>query len=226
MNNDGANNLFPVNGDNQAPKPPVEQSPDAPQTDNNFASDGAFQSQFDGVDAAPTTDDTDADDNQPQTFEIHWTAGEAPEHEHGAKWKMTLIFTTIAIILGLATLTIFKFLPLVTTVSAGVLAILIMIAMFMVAKKPPRDIDYILTEQGITIDGELHLFAEFRAYGVREIGALWELVLIPVKRFGLGYTAFIQEDQGEAIVDALGARLPMEKVEDTWIDRLSRAMKL
>lgn len=219
MNNEGANNLFPVNGDNQSPK-----SPAAPQPDDNFASSGVFQSQFNGGDDAPANNKPD--DEQPQMLEIHWTAGEAPEHEHDTKWKLTLIFTTLAIILGLAALAFFKFLPLVTTISAGVLVILMAIAMFMVAKKPPRDIDYVLTEQGITIDGQLHPFAEFRAYGVREVGALWELVLIPVKRFGLGYTAFIQDDQGEAIVDALGARIPMEKVDDTWIDRLSRAMKL
>lgn len=225
MNSDGANNLFPANGNGRPPGPSTEQQPAAPRSNVNFASDGAFQSQFDNAeDDAPVVNKID--NNQPQAPEIHWTAGEAPEHEHSVKWKMTLIAITIAIVLGLFALDIFNILPLVTSVTTGILAIIIMIAMFMVAKKPPRDIDYVLTERGITIDGQLHPFSEFRAYGVREIGALWELVLLPAKRFGIDHTAFIQEDQGEAIVDALGEHLPIEEVEDTLIDQISRAMKL
>ena len=76
------------------------------------------------------------------------------------------------------------------------------------------------------IDEAKHGFNEYRAFGVRKDGALWQLVLLPVKRFGLPTAMFINEDQGEKIVDFVGARLPMEKVEMDTADKISRRLKL
>jgi hypothetical protein len=83
-----------------------------------------------------------------------------------------------------------------------------------------------LTDQGLHVDGQLHRYDEFRAFGVRRDGALWQIVLIPVKRFGLSLTMYIQEEQGESIVDALGARLPMENVQADAVDKLIRKLKI
>lgn len=227
MNNDGQNNPFVENKltNDSADKPAdtVATTEEKTSADPTTIDNDSFPSQFinEPTDTQPETDQPDN-----TTFEIHWSASESPEHKHGAEWNWMIILIAVAVIIGLIALAMIKFLPLITAISMVVLASLITITMFMVAKRPPRIINYILTEQGVTVAGQLHPFSEYRAFGVHEVGALWELVLLPVKRFGVGNTMFIDEGQGEAIVDTLGARLPMEEVNDTLIDHWSRFMKL
>ena len=176
-----------------------------------------------------TTEDDFAKTNPPQVghfVPIRWTASEAIEHTRGKNWYIAAVAVAVLLVLALAALDIFKIMDLMSAITTGALVVIILVAVIMVAKKPPRDIDYILTENGLTIAGQLHPFSEFRAFGVRKIGALWQLVLLPVKRFGMGVTLFIHEDQGEDIVDTLGAILPMEDVKTDLVDNISRKLKI
>jgi hypothetical protein len=222
MENGGQNNPFPLSG---APKPTDdsdEQTTVAEQADFAKNTDD-FQSDF----ANEMPDDSEvAPEETHSDVEIHWSASEAIEHERGGKWNTVAIGATVLIWAALVGLTLLGILQMMTAITTGVLALMMLIALFVVAKKPVRELDYVLTDQGITIAGTLHRFNEFRAFGVRRVGALWELVLIPVKRFGLGSTMFIHDDQGEAIVDALGARLPMEEISNSVVDRISHSLKL
>ena len=164
--------------------------------------------------------------DQPSIPEIRWSASEALEHDRGAGWKAGVILTGIAILAIIGVLGFFNILPIMTSVSTAVLVVLMVIALFVVTSKPVREVDYLLTDNGISIQGVLHPFEEFRAFGIRQVGGLWELSLIPVKRFGMSNTMFIHEEQGEAIVDALGTRLPMEDIEESWVDKISHKLKI
>ena len=95
-----------------------------------------------------------------------------------------------------------------------------------VTGKPAREVNYELSTDGLVVDGRKYTLGEFRAFGVRRDGALWQLVIIPVKRFGLPVTTFINEEQGEQIVDFLGAILPMEEVHPDFVDSISKRLKL
>jgi hypothetical protein len=153
----------------------------------------------------------------PKTQSIIWTASESVDHQRGKIWYLVAILVAAAIV-GLAIWT--------KQYTMGGLAIIMLIAVIVVVRKPAREINYELSDAGLTIDGRLRPFEEFRAFGVRRDGALWQLVLIPVKRFGLAVTMFIHDDQGEQIVDALGGRLPMEDVPVDMVDKLTRRLKL
>lgn len=189
----------------------------------NLAQTNGFQSEF----ANSPEDQTNfATEKQSLAPEIHWSASEALEHDRGAGWKAAVILVTIAILLVIAAMGFFNILPIITSISTAVLVVLMVIALFIVTAKPVREVEYVLTDNGISIQGILHPFEEFRAFGVRQVGGLWELSLIPVKRFGMSNTMFIHEDQGENIVDALGSRLPMEEVEESWIDKIAHKLKI
>jgi len=153
---------------------------------------------------------------------ISWTASEAIDHERGTWWYVIAI--TVAIIaVGLSFwLQGVSF----NSISSTILIVVVFAAILTVSRRPARELHYTLSSEGLTIDGKLRSFDEFRAFGVAQDGALWQLVLIPVQRFGFSITMLISSDQGEAIVDALGARLPMENVKIDLLDKIIRKLKI
>ncbi len=148
---------------------------------------------------------------------IQWTASDSIQHEHSKSWYVVAVLITIAIA-GIAMW--------FDQWSLAILVAVILIAVFVVAGKPAREINYELSMEGLIVDSRRYGLDEFRAFGVRHDGALWQLVLIPVKRFGLPITTFINEEQGEQIVDFLGAILPMEEVHQDFVDAISKRLKL
>ncbi len=147
---------------------------------------------------------------------IHWTASESVDYKRNVWWYVIAGLITAAVV-GVTI-----WLKLWTT---AILAVVIFVAVVILVRRPARMVNYTLTSQGLYIEDKLHSFNEFRAFGVRQEGALWTLVLIPVKRFGLSVTMFINEEQGEAIVDAFGTVLPMENVQPDLVDRITRKLK-
>lgn len=157
---------------------------------------------------------------------IHWTASDSIEHHRGQGWYFGLIGIVVAISALLVVLYLFDIFSLTTSVTTEILVLVMLAALLVVTRQPPREVQYTLTDEGLAIDNQLHPFSEFRAFGVRKVGAMWQLVLIPVKRFGFSVTMFINEDQGEKIVDEFGARLPMEDIKPDFIDNLIRRLKI
>jgi hypothetical protein len=148
---------------------------------------------------------------------IHWTASEAIDHQRGFWWYF-VVSLIAALIVGLSI-----WLKQWTT---GGLALIILVTIIFIGRKPVRQINYTLTGEGLFVEDKLRPYSEFRAFGVRQDGPLWSIVLIPVKRFGMSTTMFITEDQGEKIVDAIGRVLPMENVQPDLVDRVIRRLKL
>lgn len=157
---------------------------------------------------------------------ISWTASDAIDHSRSGKWYFGVFAIVLALGILLTVLVIIKFMTLFMAISSGVLILLILITILMSNKTAARELSYQLDENGLTIDQKTYNLSEFRAFGVRKFGATWQLVLLPVKRFGMSLTAFIHEEQGEQIVDFLGARLPMEEVKFDLVDKLAQKLKI
>jgi hypothetical protein len=250
-NNQPANNLWqPEETPADTGQPPDQSveltAPDATtQTadDSTSLSDNGPDSQSNDVDSnnhrsdeqtpvaqnpEPTTTITDTGSKQPigQALEIHWTASDSIEHNRGKNWYIGAVSVIIVVAIGLVVLAMFKIMSLMSAITTGLLAVVALIALLVVSKKPTRQLNYILTDAGLTIEDKLYPFSNFRAFGVQQIGALWQLVLVPVRRFGMSITIFIHEDQGEQIVDALGARLPMEDIKVDLVDKITHHLKI
>lgn len=149
--------------------------------------------------------------------DISWEAEEYIVREHNAWWYIGLFIVCA----GLSTLSIFlkwwTFLALI---------ILSGITILISTLRPPRKIHYTITAKGLTEGNNLHEFSDYRAFGILKEGTHFSAVLIPKKRFGLSTKVYFPGNSGEQIVDALGARLPMEEVKLDFLDKIVNFLRI
>jgi hypothetical protein len=87
-------------------------------------------------------------------------------------------------------------------------------------------IDYTLSSKGLFVNDQLYPFAEFRGFGVIRDGREFSIMLRPTKRFRLGVSVYFPEEAGEAIVDILGTRLPMQEMHLDLFDRIIHKLRI
>ncbi len=92
--------------------------------------------------------------------------------------------------------------------------------------RPPRKINYQLTKDGLIEGQKLHKYEDFRAFGILKEGNHFSAVLIPKKRLSFSVKVYFPGGSGEAIVDALGARLPMEEVKLDFLDKIINFLRI
>jgi hypothetical protein len=114
----------------------------------------------------------------------------------------------------------------IQSLTFAVLIPVMAVTLVVYSRRPPRLIDYTLSRQGFHINDRLYSFAEFRAFGVVHDGSEYSVMLLPTKRFKPGVSVYFPEEAGEAIVDMLGARLPMQEFHLDIIDKLVRKLRI
>ena len=149
--------------------------------------------------------------------EISWQAEEYIVRKHDAVWYIGLIIIAGALCALSVWLKSWTFLALV---------IVSVIAILTSNLRPPRKISYKLNDKGLTEDKRLHSYDEFKAFGIMKEDSHFSAILIPKKRLGLSVKVYFPGDSGEAIVDALGARLPMEEVKLDFLDRIVNFLRI
>ena len=92
--------------------------------------------------------------------------------------------------------------------------------------RPPRKIDYQLTKDGLIEGQKLHKYEDFRAFGILKEANHFSAVLIPKKHLSFSVKVYFPGGSGEAIVDALGARLPMEEVKLDFLDKIINFLRI
>ncbi len=177
-------------------------------------------------DAGHTDNHQSVEEQLPQIEPISWTASESISQQRSSKWYGILTAIFLVLLVGDVLLFIFHVMDLITVICFGVLVVAMFIAILGSTKIPSREISYVLSSEGISINGQVRHFDEFRAFGVRKHGGLWQLVLIPVKRFGMEIVSYIDEQHGEQIVDILASFLPMEEVPENSVDKLIDRLKI
>lgn len=100
------------------------------------------------------------------------------------------------------------------------------VALVIYTVRPPRVIHYSLTKKGLTEGDVFHNFEEFKSFGFLQENGHFAIVLTPRKRFSPRVTVYFPESQGEAIIDALGVRLPMEEVHMDLLDKLIKFLRI
>ena len=148
---------------------------------------------------------------------VSWEAEEYIERSRNVWWY----FGLFAIGIGLCILSIF-----LQWWSFIALVVVCVIAILVTSSRPPRRIRYSLDENGLTEGGKLHKYDEFRAFGILKEGSHFSIILIPKKRFAMQVKVYFPSDSGEAIVDMLGARLPMEEVKLDFLDKLVNFLRI
>ena len=142
---------------------------------------------------------------------ISWQAEEYIPREHNVGWYFGLFGVGIA--LGVLAFFIQSW-TFIALIVVSIIAILIS------SSRPPRKIQYSLDKDGLKEGEKLHKFEDYKAFGILKEGSHYSAVLIPKKRFGLSVKVYFPGGSGEAIVDQLGARLPMEEVKLDFLDKI------
>ena len=140
---------------------------------------------------------------------ISWEAEEYIVQSHNTIWYIGLFVITVALCVLAFFLQWWTFL---------ILVVLSAITILISTLRPPRRIKYSLNQDGLTEGNSLHKYEDFRAFGILKENSNFSAVLIPKKRFALSVKVYFPGNSGEAIVDALGARLPMEEVKMDFLD--------
>ena len=148
---------------------------------------------------------------------ISWQAEEYIVRNHTAGWYVGLFIVGI----GLAVLSVF-----LKWWTFLVLVILSVITILVSNLRPPRKINYTLNDQGLKEGTRLHKYSDFKAFGILKESSHYSAVLIPKKRFGTNVRVYFPGDSGEVIVDALGARLPMEEVKLDFLDKIVNFLRI
>jgi hypothetical protein len=149
--------------------------------------------------------------------DVSWTATEYIAKDHNAWWYVGLV----AVAAAFGTLAVF-----LKSWTFLILIILSAITLIVYTIRPPRKISYILNNKGLTEGKTEHPYENFRAFGILNEGKNFSAILIPKKRFGVSVKVYFPEGSGEAIVDALGARLPMEEVKLDFLDKIVNFLRI
>jgi hypothetical protein len=169
----------------------------------------------------PVNDDYDEDDYDDQLADgedVTWVAKEYIHQEKGAKWFVIFAIVVVALL----AISIFFMKSWSFAVLLGVIAVVVVVY----SRRPPRELTYSLSDEGLTVDGILHEFSKFKSFGIIPDGEEYSVMLIPTRRFQPGVTVYFPEEAGEDIVDMLGSRLPMKELHLDAVDRVVRLLRL
>lgn len=142
---------------------------------------------------------------------LTWQASEFVHHEKGGLWFVGLALVA-AVLLAVDVF-------LIQSWTFGVLIVVMTAAMMIVAGRPPKQVNYSLSAQGLLIDEKSFSFHDFRAFGVVPEGAFYSIRLVPNKRFMPMVSVYFPTEQGEQIVDIFGSVLPMQHIGRDPIDK-------
>jgi hypothetical protein len=149
---------------------------------------------------------------------VRWHAAEYIHRNKGTLWFVIFgIIVVVATILAIFLMQSLTFAILVPVMAA---------ALIVYSYRAPRILDYTLSRQGLHVNDRLYSFAEFKGFGVIHDADEYSIMLIPIKRFKPGVYVYFPEEAGEAIVDMLAARLPMQELHPDLVDRVIRKLRI
>lgn len=154
-----------------------------------------------------------------QVGPVQWESQEYISADKNPIWYVGLaVFVVGAIVLDWFVLKTFF------TVSA--LAIVIAVVLIVMHVRPARMIRYTLDDEGLRVDEQMYPLSDYKSFGVLHDGKENSVHLIPVKRFKPSLQVYFPVEAGEAIVDSLGSKLPMEELHLDFVDRIVHIFRL
>jgi hypothetical protein len=168
------------------------------------------------VEEAVNEEEPQVEESKPAFDPFAWQASEFIHHQKQSTWYV-LLFLIAAVLIGGAVWTQQWF-------TVAVFAVMT-IALAIYAHKPPRTLLYELTEHGLTIDGKLFNFSQFRDFAVIEDIAWHSIDLEPVQRFMPRLTILFDSKDFDHIVEILGSQLPRVDRAPDLIERFTRKIR-
>lgn len=149
---------------------------------------------------------------------VHWQAVEYIQREKSAIWYIVLAIVTVGLMLvAILWMQSWSFAILVPVMSA---------ALVIYARRPPHEVSYTLSRQGLHIGDVLYPYSDYKSFTLISGDDQHQIMLVPIKRFKPGISVYFPEEVGERIVDMLAARLPMREQHLDAVDRLIRKLRI
>ena len=145
-----------------------------------------------------------------------WEASEYVEHEKSVGWYLSL-WAVAAVISG------------VLAWQKQWLSIVVIVVMAMslvvYSRKSPRTLTYALDEKGLSVNGKMMPYAQFKSYSVFQEIAWREINLEPSQRFSPRLTLLCEQEDFDTIEEILAHHLPRVDRDPDPIERLSRYLR-
>ncbi|MBR3368888.1 hypothetical protein IKG45_03855 [Candidatus Saccharibacteria bacterium] len=148
---------------------------------------------------------------------INWEAKEYIPHEKNAGWYVGLVIVCLALVALSIVFGWWTF---------AILVVLSGVVLVLYSVRPPRVLHYSLNSKGLSEGNRIYAYGDYKSFGVLKEGENFAIILTPRKRFAPGVKVYFPQESGEAIVDAFGARLPMEEVKLDFLDRVVNFLRI
>lgn len=148
---------------------------------------------------------------------VNWDAKEYVQADKNVGWYIGLFVVTVAFVALSIYLKWWTF---------TVLVVLSAIALVIYSVRPPRVLHYSLTNKGLAEGNKSYDYDDYKSFGVYQNGEHYAIMLTPRKRFSPRVTVYFPKESGEKIVDAFGARLPMEEVKLDFLDKMVKFLRI
>lgn len=156
--------------------------------------------------------------SQSEVQPIQWQAPEYLQERRSPWWFIG--FWAVAVVLMIVAVFVIRSLSFAVLIPAMAAALMIY------SHRPPRMLNYVLSTKGLYINEKLHPLSEFKSFGIMQEEALPSVMLLPVQRFRPGLTVHFPAEAGEAIVDLLGQRMPMQEIKLDAFDRIIQKLHI
>ena len=190
------------------------ESPPAPQPVVTMSPESVAPAEL----ASKKTDQPVNPEVAPEMAPVRWEATEYIHREKSPLWFV--VFAGTVVVLMVVAVFIMR------TWSFAILIPVMAAALVVYSRRPPRVINYTLSRQGLHVNDKLYSLGDFKAFSLIHGDDEHSIMLIPVKRLNPGVTIYFPEEVGEAIIDLLAARLPMQEAHLDMIDQIIRKLRL
>lgn len=153
----------------------------------------------------------------PEVEPVNWQGVEYLQHNKTPLWYVGFVAAVLILMTGAVLVQAWTFVALIPVMA---------VALMVYSHRPPRQIQYSVSEHGLHINDQLHPLGEFKAFGVMQEHGTNALVLIPVKRFRPNLVVYFPPETGEALVDTLGAFIPMQEVRPDFFDKIIGKLRI
>ena len=152
-----------------------------------------------------------------KNINVSWEAEEYISRDKNTGWYVALVIIGLAATAGAVLIKWWTF---------AALIVVSVIALIVYSVRPPRMLKYSLNNKGLKEGNKTYSFENYKSFGVINDGGHFAIVLTPRKRFSGRTWVYFPENSGEKIVDAFGARLPMEEVKLDVVDKIVRLLRI
>jgi hypothetical protein len=148
---------------------------------------------------------------------VTWEASEYIHHQKDSTWY--LIFG------GVTAVTAIVFYIILRDIFSIIVLVLMAVAVAVYAGRKPQVVRYSLSSDGLTVAGKHYELDLFRTFSVMQEGGVYSVTLMPVRRFMPPVSIYFSPQDGDQIMDILGAVMPHEDREPDMIDRFMRNIR-